>query len=122
MDQAARERGTAMSTPQEETSQKTPEELRAEIAQTRADLGDTVEALAEKSDVTAQAKARAAAVKHAALDKKAEFASRARNAAPDSAEAGAQQVVSTIQRRPAPFAALGAFASGVLAGWMLGRR
>jgi Protein of unknown function (DUF3618) len=122
MDQAASERGTAMSTPEEETTQKTPEELRAEIEQTRAELGDTVEALAEKSDVAGQAKARAAAVKQAARDKKEEFASRARDATPESAEAGAQQIVSTIQRRPTPFAALGAFASGVLAGWLLRRR
>ncbi|MFI6134227.1 DUF3618 domain-containing protein [Micromonospora sp. NPDC051141] len=34
-----------------------PQQLRAEIAQTRADLGDTVEALAAKTDVKARAKA-----------------------------------------------------------------
>jgi len=32
-------------------SQKTPEQLRAEIDETREDLGDTVEALAAKTDV-----------------------------------------------------------------------
>jgi ElaB/YqjD/DUF883 family membrane-anchored ribosome-binding protein len=37
---------------------KTPAEIRAEIDQTREDLGDTVEALAEKTDVKAQAKAK----------------------------------------------------------------
>ncbi len=37
---------------------KTPAEIRAEIDQTREELGDTVEALAEKTDVKAQAKAK----------------------------------------------------------------
>lgn len=106
----------------DDTQDKTPEELREEIAQTRQELGDTVEALAEKSDLKGQAQARVAAVKQAAQDKKDQFASRARDATPSSAAAGTQQAVSTIQRRPAPFAALGAFAAGLLAGWWLGRR
>jgi ElaB/YqjD/DUF883 family membrane-anchored ribosome-binding protein len=37
----------------------TPAEIRAEIDETREELGDTVEALAEKTDVKAQAKAKA---------------------------------------------------------------
>jgi hypothetical protein len=35
-----------------------PEQIRAEIDQTRGELGDTVEALAEKTDVKARAKAK----------------------------------------------------------------
>ena len=35
---------------------KSPEQIRADIEQTREQLGDTVEALAEKTDVKAQAK------------------------------------------------------------------
>jgi len=35
-----------------------PEEIQAEIKQTRGELGETVEALAEKADVKAQARAR----------------------------------------------------------------
>jgi ElaB/YqjD/DUF883 family membrane-anchored ribosome-binding protein len=111
-----------MNAPENDTQDKTPEELREEIAQTRQELGDTVEALAERSDVKGQAKARVAAIKQAAQDKKDELASRAREATPDSAAAGTRQTVSAIQRRPAPFAALAAFASGLLAGWLLGRR
>jgi ElaB/YqjD/DUF883 family membrane-anchored ribosome-binding protein len=110
-----------MSAADDQSQDKTPEELREEIAETRQELGDTVEALAEKSDVKGQATARAAAIKQAAQDKKDEFASRAREATPDSAAAGTQQAVSTIQRRPAPFAALAAFSSGLLAGWLLAR-
>ncbi|BEL04264.1 hypothetical protein Q0Z83_024550 [Actinoplanes sichuanensis] len=44
-----------MSTPQND-----PQQLRSEIAQTRADLGSTVEALAAKTDVKARAKQSAA--------------------------------------------------------------
>jgi hypothetical protein len=101
---------------------KTPDEIEAEIEQTRQELGDTVEALAAKTDVKAQAKDKIAQVKGGARQKKDEVASRARAATPDSAGAGAQQVVSTVQRKPLPFAAAGAFAGGVLVGWILRRR
>ena len=108
----------------EETSgeQKSPEELRQEIEQTREELGDTVEALAEKTDVKAQAKDRIAAVKDTVQQKKDEFVSKAKEVKPDSASAGAQQVASTVQQKPVPFAAGGAFAAGLLIGWLLGRR
>lgn len=102
--------------------QKTPEELRQEIQQTREDFGDTVEALAEKTDVKAQAKDRISAVKDNAQQTKNEFVAKAKQATPDSASAGVQQVTSTVQRKPLPFTAGGAFATGVLIGWLLGRR
>ena len=105
-----------------ESAQKTPEELREEIEQTRQDLGDTVEALAEKTDVKAQAKERVNSVKDSALNKKDEFVSRAKDATPESASAGAQQVVSTIKSDPVPFTGVAVFAAGVLVGWLIGRR
>ncbi|MBU8855815.1 MULTISPECIES: DUF3618 domain-containing protein [unclassified Micromonospora] len=40
-----------------ESTPTDPQQLRAEIAQTRAALGDTVEALAARTDVKARAKA-----------------------------------------------------------------
>ncbi|HXF32638.1 MAG TPA: DUF3618 domain-containing protein [Solirubrobacterales bacterium] len=43
--------------------QKSPAEIRAEIEKTRAALGDTVEALAEKTDVKAKANAKKAQAK-----------------------------------------------------------
>ncbi len=124
MDEATRE-GRAAVTPAAEDSvgqQKSPEELRREIDQTREELGDTVEALAEKTDVKAQAKERIAAVRDTVQQKRDEFVSKAREATPDSAGAGVEQVASTVQRQPVPFIAAGAFAAGVLVGWMLGRR
>jgi hypothetical protein len=51
---------------------KTPEQLRAEIEETREELGDTVEALAAKTDVKARAKERADELKSSALHKKDE--------------------------------------------------
>jgi hypothetical protein len=39
--------------------EKSPEQIRAEIDATREELGDTVEALAAKTDVEVQAKAKA---------------------------------------------------------------
>jgi ElaB/YqjD/DUF883 family membrane-anchored ribosome-binding protein len=122
MDQAAREGGPAVSAEPEQSKDKTPEEVRVDIERTREELGDTVEALAAKTDVKAQAKDRITQVKETAQQKKDEFAARAREAAPDSAGAGADQIVSTVRNRPVPFSAVGAFAAGVLVGRLLSRR
>jgi hypothetical protein len=60
---------------------KSPEQIRAEIEQTREQLGDTVEALAAKTDVKAQAKSRIAAAKDTAQSKRDEYTTKARQAA-----------------------------------------
>jgi ElaB/YqjD/DUF883 family membrane-anchored ribosome-binding protein len=117
--------------PQDEA--QTPDEIRAEIERTQQELGDTVEALAHKTDVKAQASARIDAAKesiqdtvHGARESIAETAdevvSKVKQATPESAGAGAQQVSSTVQDKPLPFATAGAFAAGVLVGWLIGRR
>lgn len=46
--------------------ERTPEQIRADIDKTRKELGDTVESLAEKTDVKAQAKAKVEDVKEQA--------------------------------------------------------
>jgi chromosome segregation ATPase len=124
MDEAAREGRPAMTAAADESGseQKSPEELRQDIEHTREELGDTVEALAEKTDIKAQAKNRISAVKETAQQKKDEFAAKTRQATPESASAGAQQIAATVQRKPLPFATAGAFAAGVLIGWLAGRR
>ena len=53
MDEATRTGGQAVG-----NGKRGPEEIRADIEQTREELGDTVEALAAKTDVKAQAKAK----------------------------------------------------------------
>jgi hypothetical protein len=103
--------------PAAEEPQKSPEELRREIEGTRTELGDTVEALAHKTDVKAQARERVDSIKHTAQKKREEFVSKARSATPDSAAGGAKQVTATAQRNPLPFAIAGA----LLAGFAIGR-
>lgn len=102
--------------------QRTPEEIRREIDHTREELGDTVEALAAKTDVKAQVKERADEIKSDAAQRKDELLSKAKEAVPESAGAGAHQVADTVKRRPVPFSAAGAFAAGLLVGWLLRRR
>lgn len=112
-----------MSQPSEaDAEQRTPEELRAEIEQTREELGETVQALAEKTDVKARAQDRISDAKTSVHEKKDEFVFKAKQATPASAGAGAQQVAATVQQKPVPFTAAGAFAGGMLMGWLLGRR
>jgi ElaB/YqjD/DUF883 family membrane-anchored ribosome-binding protein len=122
MDQAASEGRPAVSASTPNSSQKSAEQLRAEIEQTRQQLGDTVEALAAKTDVKAQAKDRIAAARSGALHKKNELVARTRAATPESAGSGASKVASTVREEPLPFAAAGTFATGVLIGWLVGRR
>ena len=55
-----------------------PEEIRAEIEQTRSEMGDTVDALTNKLDVKAQAKEKVESVKSTVSDK----AAQAKAAAP----------------------------------------
>ncbi len=97
---------------------KSPEELRGEIEETRAELGDTVQALAEKTDVKAQAKQRAAAAKATALQKKQELTAKVKASAPDSASAGAQQMTTKAKENPVPLTAGAAF----FFGYLIGRR
>lgn len=101
---------------------KSPEQLREEIDQTREELGDTVEALAAKTDLKSQTKDRISALTDAAQQRRDEFVSKAKEATPDSAGVGAQQLAATVQRKPVPFAAVGAFAAGLLVGLALGKR
>ena len=109
---------TTDSTPQSPGDQeKSPDELRRDIEQTREQLGDTVEALAEKTDVKAQAKLRADSLKGTARQKRDEVTAKAKAATPESANAGAQQVVGAAKQNPLPVAAAGAF----VAGWLIGR-
>lgn len=108
---------------------KSPEELREDIERTREELGDTVEALAAKTDVKAQAGAQADAIKESLqqsrddlAEKGQRFASRAREAVPDSAQQGVQQAAGAVKQRPVPTAALAAFAAGIFVGWLMRRR
>jgi ElaB/YqjD/DUF883 family membrane-anchored ribosome-binding protein len=109
--------------PDERTeADRTPEEIRADIEQTREELGDTVEALAAKTDVKARAQDRVTEIKDAAQAKREQLAGKAREITPESATGAGQQVVGTVQEKPLPFTAAGAFAAGLVIGWLAGRR
>ena len=107
---------------QTEGEPRSPDEIRGEIEQTREELGDTVEALAAKTDVKAQVKGRVGEIKSDAAQRKDDLLGKAKDAVPESAGAGAQQVAGTVKSRPVPFSAAGAFGAGLLVGWLLGRR
>jgi hypothetical protein len=90
--------------------QRSPEEIRRDIEETRGDLGDTVEALAAKADVKAQAKDKADEVKAQAKGKADEVKQKVADVTP----AGVQQ---SAKQNPLPFAIGGA----LLAGFLIGR-
>jgi hypothetical protein len=118
MGKATRAGRTEMSDSASEAAdqEKSPDELRQEIEQTREELGDTVEALTHKADVKTQAKERISSAKGVAQQKKDEITAKIKSTAPDSATAGAQQVATTAKKNPFPLAAGAAFLAGFLAG------
>ncbi|WP_329459710.1 DUF3618 domain-containing protein [Streptomyces sp. NBC_01497] len=73
------------------------DELRAEVEDTRARLGSTVEALAAKTDVVARAKEKAAALK-----------GRVQDSTPEPLREKAQQARSLARRNRTPVLAAGA--------------
>src|SRR3954466_2142606 len=99
-----------------------PEELRADIERTREDLGDTVAALAEKTDVKTRARDQVSEVKQNVNDKRTELMRKARESSPDGASSAAVQVRAKAQENPIPTAALAAFVGGFLFGRITKRR
>jgi ElaB/YqjD/DUF883 family membrane-anchored ribosome-binding protein len=83
--------------------QRSPEEIREDIEQTREELGDTAAAVAEKTDVKKQAKEKVSVVKEKA---------------PDSAGTALERAQRFAEENPAALAIGGAF----IAGFALGRR
>jgi hypothetical protein len=100
----------------EERTPETPAEMREDIERHREDLGDTVAALAEKTDVKARAKEKVAGVRQNVTAKKSDLMGRARQSSPDGASSAATQVKTKAQENPVPTAAIAAFVGGVLFG------
>jgi ElaB/YqjD/DUF883 family membrane-anchored ribosome-binding protein len=95
-----------------------PQELREEIEQTREELGDTVEALAAKTDVKAQAKRKVRNTKASVTDKRDELVDKVKDASPDDAVGAASQLSSATRENPMPLVSAGAFFVGFLIGRM----
>jgi uncharacterized protein DUF3618 len=101
--------------------QPTPEQLRADIANTRQELGDTVAALAEKTDVKARARDKVTEVKQTVADKKAQLTSGNGGSAGGPSGSGGpgaavEKVRATAEANPVGAAAVAAFVGGVVFG------
>jgi Protein of unknown function (DUF3618) len=121
MDQDERAEGAGMSTAakSDDTQEpRSPEEIRADIEESREEVGDTVEALAAKTDVKAQARDRIEELKGTIRTKADEAKAKAQSSTPESAQQGGQQVVTKVRENPAPVV-LGA---AVLVAFLIGRR
>jgi ElaB/YqjD/DUF883 family membrane-anchored ribosome-binding protein len=115
MDEGARAAGSSV-------DPRSPEQIRAEIEETRAQVGDTVEALAAKTDVKTQAKQRVDELKSNVRQRREYLKARAQSTTPQSAQQGGQQVVAKVRENPAPFAIGGAILAGFLLGRLTGRK
>jgi hypothetical protein len=111
-----------------EQQQKSPEELKREIEETREGLGDTAAALAEKTDVKTRAREKIGGVKQTVAEKKASFtsnsssgASGAGNPTVAAASSAATQAKAKAQENPVAAAAIGAFVGGFLLGRVTSR-
>ncbi len=98
------------------STERDPEQIQEEIEQTRTELGDTVEALAQKADVKAQAKRKVQETKASVADRKDELLGKATEVSPDTAVSVAAQASHKARANPLPLAALSAFAAGFVAG------
>lgn len=126
MDEGARATGSSVdpATTDQGSDQgsRSPEEIRADIEQTRVEVGDTVEALAAKTDVKAQAKAKVEDIKGNVRERADVLKTKAQTTTPESAQQGGQQVVAKVREKPAPFAIGGAVLLGFLLGRLTGKR
>jgi hypothetical protein len=106
-----------------------PQQLRAEIERTRADLGETVQELAAKADVKARAKQAVGDTTDRARQKLAgvkDQAAQAAGTAAERASAVKQQLADSDlpapMRRPVPLAAIAAAVAAVVTLIVVARR
>jgi hypothetical protein len=112
-----------MSTPgnhrqEPEPEPESAEAIRADIEETRVDLGDTVEALASKSDVKGRADDRIAGIKQEARAKAEELKQKVGAVTPETARERGGQVVAKARANPMPLAG----AAALLLAFLIGRR
>jgi ElaB/YqjD/DUF883 family membrane-anchored ribosome-binding protein len=130
VDEGQRAEGPAVSEQQTTNEgQRTPQEIQADIDRTREEAGETVEALAAKTDVKAQARQRAEDLKGKAKTKADELKTKAddlkakaQSKTPEGAQQSGQQVVEKVRENPAPVAIGGAVLFAFLLGRWTGRR
>jgi ElaB/YqjD/DUF883 family membrane-anchored ribosome-binding protein len=122
MDQDERAEGAAVSAPtgsdDDAQETRTPDEIRSDIDDTREEVGDTVEALAAKTDVKTQARERIEAIKGNVRAKADQAKAKAQSTTPESAQQGGEQLVAKVRENPIPVA----FGAAVLVAFLIGRR
>jgi ElaB/YqjD/DUF883 family membrane-anchored ribosome-binding protein len=101
--------------------ERSPEEIRDEIEQTREQLGDTAAALAAKTDVKARAREKVEGVKQTVSEKTEAFTSNAGGGGASGAPSPVTQVKAKAQENPIPTAAIAAFVGGFLFGRLTSR-
>ena len=116
-----------------DASARTPAEIEQDIEKTREELGDTVAALAEKTDVKARAKGKVEEVKGSVADKKddltskaqtkkEEFAAKAQDASPSSIDTGQVAAAARGEAQQPPYIAAGAALAGFAIGLLVAKR
>jgi gas vesicle protein len=97
-----------------------PSEIREEIEQTRAEMGDTVNALAYKTDVKSRVKESFSDRKERLREQMTGTTSRVADATPDGQEVkeGAQRAVGVAEENPIGLA-IGGVAAGFLVGMLI---
>jgi len=118
----AAERERADEAGRREPEKREPEEIRRDIEATRRELGDTAAALAQKTDVKAQAKERIEEAKARVEEKRRELSGRVSEATPDSAGRAASTLQAKVRENPTPVMVVGAAIGGFLLGRLLSRR
>ena len=110
------------------SEEKDQEQLQHEIEETRAELGDTVDALAQKADVKARVSEKVEQRKAALRERQEDIKGRVSGArervsrtTPDEAKHAASQFARTAKERPLPAIAV-ALGLGLLIGRAIGRR
>jgi len=98
-----------------------PEQIRQEIEATRLELGDTIEALAEKTDLRAQAKHMIKEINAYVTKKKDDLRAKAKDTSPKSLVSAASLAAHKARENPIEFAVIGALALGFLVGRRSGR-
>jgi len=100
-----------------------PEQIRADIEQTRREVGDTAAALAQKADVKAQARAKGEEIKARIRETASDTARRVGERTPPPVKRAASSTSTTVKQHPVPVGiGAAALAGAVLLGWRLGRR
>jgi uncharacterized protein DUF3618 len=129
MDQDESEVGARVAEDKTPDADKTPEQIRREIEDTRQELGDTAAALAAKTDVKARAKEKVEGIKQTVSEKKEALASSSAGATGaggqgsplDQVKAKAPELKAKAQQNPIPTAAIAAFIGGFVFGRLTSR-